>query len=449
VREKNPVAREGPIVVIGAGVAGLAAARTAAAAGAPLLVLEREREPGGLCRSIQAAGYTFDMGGHFLHLADPRMRERVLAVGNVPWREMDRDARVWMRGRLTPYPFQVHLAGHAPAFVARCLRDLARERIREATAGPRRAAPRDFAGWLLRHFGGAMCRAFFFPYNRKMWRVPLKRLEAGWARWAVPVPTFEQALAGARGERIEGIGYNARFFYPRRGGMGAFAAALAAPLGEQLRLGTEAAAIDLRAREVVTASGERIPYGAVVAAIPLPALARMCAGLPAAVRGAAARLRWVKVLAIGLGVRRPKAAPGHWIYVPESRESFFRVGFFSNASAAAAPEGCASVFVERSLLPEEPLRPAREVAAAVRGLRRMGILGPRSRVEVVRPVLIDPAYVLFDRAREGAVATIRRALERRGVFPAGRYGAWDYFGMEKAMADGIRAARAALGFHEA
>jgi protoporphyrinogen oxidase len=71
----------------------------------------------------------------------------------------------------------------------------------------------------------------------------------------------------------------------------------------------------------------------------------------------------------------------------------------------------------------------------------MGILRSGRKPEVVEPVLLDPAYVVFDHARNAAVRRVRGHLRDKGVFTAGRYGAWDYYGMEASMADGIRAAR--------
>jgi hypothetical protein len=57
--------------------------------------------------------------------------------------------------------------------------------------------------------------------------------------------------------------------------------------------------------------------------------------------------------------------------------------------------------------------------------------------------MLDPAYVLFDGHRGKAVGLLTRELRRRRVFPAGRYGAWDYYGMEKSISDGLRAAHEA------
>jgi protoporphyrinogen oxidase len=429
------------ILVLGGGVTGLAAGTALAAAGENFLVLEREAEPGGWCRSIVARKYVFDMSGHFLHVSSPDMREWILGVPGVPWREVERDARVLLDGVLTPYPFQVHLKGRPAAFVSRCLADFAAERIRAAVHGER--PPEHFAGWLMQRFGKSMCEAFFFPYNRKMWRTPLTKLGYEWTGWSVPVPRFDDLLAGTSGEIRQGMGYNARFFYPARGGIGALASALARPLKARLRPGTEVTRIDLPRKVVHTAGGDAIPYRSVISTIPLPMLAARSAGLGRAAREAAKRLSWVKVLSINLGVRMPGRTPGHWVYVPEHTYPFFRVGFLSNVVRSSAPAGCASIFVEKSFPAGAPVNVSREIEAAVRGLKRIGVLRRGSRIDELRPVMLDPAYVLFDGSRGNAVRLLTREFRRSHIFPAGRYGAWDYYGMETSMSDGLRAAREA------
>ncbi len=429
------------IVVLGAGITGLAAARALEDAGEEYLVFERDPEPGGYCRSLFTGGYRFDMSGHFLHSSDPGTLAWILGLPGVSWEEKKRDARIWLRDTLTPYPFQANLKGHAPDFAAKCLRGFAAERIREALSGT--PAPANLAEWLRSRFGNEMYRSFFLPYNRKMWCMPLERMGYEWTSWSVPVPRFEDLLAGARGETREGLGYNATFYYPRRGGIGALPRALARTLGDRVRTGVRAVRVDLRRKAVHTSDGKIVPYRFAVSTIPLPDLAGMCDGLPGEAGRASSALRWVKVLAINLGVAGTGKPPGHWIYVPERSYPFFRVGFLSNVDRSAAPEGGASIFVEKGFPPGGAVRVDAEVSAALRGLRRMGILSRRCVVEECRPVLLDPAYVVFDRHRGKAVSLLSREFRRRGVILAGRYGAWDYYGMERSMADGMRAAREA------
>jgi protoporphyrinogen oxidase len=429
------------IVIFGGGITGLASASALAKDGEECLVLEKEAEAGGHCRSIVAGRYAFDRSGHFLHSSNAAVLDWILRIPGIAWREVARDARVWLRGKLTPYPFQANLKGHDPAFVRRCLTDFAAERVREAVDGV--GPDEHFAGWLLARFGKEMCRSFFFPYNRKMWRTPLEEMGVGWTGWSVPVPRLEDLLAGARGQTREGMGYNATFRYPRRGGIGALPRALSRPLGGRVRTSTGVVRVDLRRKAVQTADGRETFFRVAISTIPLPELAGRCEGLSSAAVQASGALKWVKVLAVNLGVSGPGKTPGHWIYVPERSYPFFRAGFLSNVDRRAAPEGSASIFAEKSFPPGARVRWNAETAAAVLALQRMGLLGRGSVVEERRPVILDPAYVVFDRFREKAVALLTKEFRRRGVILAGRYGAWDYYGMERSMADGLRAAREA------
>ena len=211
-----------------------------------------------------------------------------------------------------------------------------------------------------------------------------------------------------------------------------------------MRTATRISRLDLRKKVAWSAEGEAFHFDAVISTIPLPMIARSCVNLSSGVQAAASALRWVKVLCVNLGVRDPAATYGHWVYVPERAYPFFRAGFLSNVSAAAAPKGCASVFVETSFPSGARVNVGKEVREATDGLRRMGVLPPGRKPEVVEPVLLDPAYVVFDHSRDAAVRRVREHLREKGVFTAGRYGAWDYYGMEASMADGIRAARDAV-----
>lgn len=432
------------IVILGAGVTGLAAASELLERKAPYLLLERESEPGGLCRSRRVDGFTFDMSGHFLHLSGPPGAGLPASFDPRILRPVTRDARVRIGRTETPYPFQAHLRGHPARLVRAILRDFAACRIAEAT-GDRRE-PRHFREWLLGTFGEAMCRAFFFPYNAKMWRAPLEEMDCAWARWAVPVPRFEDLLAGLRGDAARTTyGYNARFYYPREGGMGTLVARMAAPHASRIRVGARAAGIRLRRREVLLEDGTRIPYRRLVSTAPLTDLAAMTAGLPSEARAAARALRWNRVLTINWGVRGSPGDAGHWTYLPGAAFPMFRVGVLSNVFPGAAPPGHASLFTDRSFLPGEPIDLGREVRVTRAALVRLGLIGRARDASVVAPLVLDPAYAIPGTRTRRAREVLGTAFARHGVVLAGRYGAWDYFGMERSMRDGVRAAEAAIG----
>lgn len=68
-------------VVVGAGVAGLVAARTLAAAGAEVTVLERSPAIGGQVRTVDFAGRPVDVGAEALHIAGPHVTALLEELG--------------------------------------------------------------------------------------------------------------------------------------------------------------------------------------------------------------------------------------------------------------------------------------------------------------------------------------------------------------------------------
>ena len=107
-----------PVVVLGAGPTGLSAAYHL---GEKSVLVDREARVGGLCRSLEADGFTFDMAGHIMFSNDPYVHQlyRMLLGSNVHWQE--REAWVYSKGVHTRYPFQGSLHGLPPEVIEECL----------------------------------------------------------------------------------------------------------------------------------------------------------------------------------------------------------------------------------------------------------------------------------------------------------------------------------------
>ena len=61
---------------------------------------------------------------------------------------------------------------------------------------------------------------------------------------------------------------------------------------------------------------------------------------------------------------------------------------------------------------------------------------------IVRHVIRIPhAYVVFDEERKQVLPKLLALLTERGITSIGRYGAWEYSSMEKALQDGMEAAK--------
>jgi protoporphyrinogen oxidase len=438
---RGSVADRAPVVVLGAGLTGLSAAFHLGRAGVPHRLFERHDHVGGHAVTIEEDGYRFDRTGHLLHLRDPEVRALAHEWLGGDYLEVERRSVIWSHGRYTRFPFQANTFGLPPDVAYECLMGF----IEAHGAKDDRPPPRTFEEFCLQRFGAGFSRHFMVPYNTRLWGVPPSEITADWCARFVPVPRLEDVIAGAVGLHDRELGYNTRFVYPRLG-IGQLPEGLARAAraqGTAIELGQAPASIDWQSRLVRLASGEAVPYGALISTIPLPALIGLLDGAPAEVAAAGRRLRHTHLYYLDVALDAPAGRPYHWVYVPEAKYPFYRVGCYSHFSAAMAPPGKAGLYVELADRAEPDL-PAL-LPRVVEGLVEMGIAASDRAIRFARARRIDHAYVVFDHAYYDALATIRPFLDAARVVSTGRYGGWNYSSMEDAIVFGREAAASAGG----
>lgn len=435
------------ILIIGAGLAGLSTAYHLHST--DYQIYEQEGEVGGLCRSYQREGFTFDYTGHLLHLKHAYTRELLEKLMPGTLIPFTRRAAVYSRGVLTPYPFQANLYKLPREVIKECLIGFIEARELRAGAGTGRGKRRSRGGcsfkeWILAAFGTGIARHFMLPYNEKLWRRDLRELSSEWVDWSIPLPTLEEVIGGALGLENEHMGYSAQFFYPATGGIGLLPRSFLPHLGP-VQCNRRLTAISLKERRAWFEDGSSVRYDVLVSTLPLPQLLDSISDLPSTVAGMGKGLKHISVLDVNMGISG-EALPGeHWIYFPEPEFPFYRVGFYSHLSPAAAPPGATSLYAELSYLPDTPLAWDDVRKGVHDGLQACGIVKDGERIMVEDAVAIPYAYVIYDTFRQKNLPGIINYLRRNGIFSIGRYGSWEYLSMEDALLQGKSVAEALHG----
>jgi protoporphyrinogen oxidase len=430
------------VLIVGGGLAGLSTAfhLNKLSPNADCLIVEKNDHVGGRAASVKKNGFTFDHTGHLLHLHDPYAKKMILGLlrGNVALHA--RANSIFSHGVFTRYPFQANTFGLPLKALADCVGGFAENLYRR----PVLSRHPSFEEWTRKTFGDGISDRFMIPYNQKLWRTKLSDMTTDWQGRFLPRPKAEEVLYGALADQKKFFGYNSFFRYPVRGGCQALPDALAARVGG-VNLGCRVRSIDLREKVADVEGLGEVRYERLVNTMPLVDLLDIVTPLPADVRAARRKLRYVSVHNLNIGIRRSNISKQHWVYFPEKKFVFYRAGFTSNFSKHLMPRGTTSMYIEVSRDPGQKVNRSVLERQCLEGLRSCGILKKSDKLDARVWIPIECAYVVYDKNRTPALNKISPYLKKRGVASIGRWGGWKYSFMEETILDGLRCAEELLG----
>lgn len=409
-------------LILGGGITGLSAAYHLEQKGqTDYFILEKENEPGGLCRSIHKDGFTFDYSGHFLHLHTAQGKKLVRTLLGKNLRRQTRRAWIYTGTSRVPFPFQANLFALPPSVRQACVDGLLR-----ANKNAVKNAPKNFETWCLQKFGNGIYNAFLKPYNTKLWGCPPKQLTGEWCNPFISTPGIRQIRQSAVKKPGKNFGYNTHFYYPQTGGCGALVTALAKHI-THLKTHCAVTQIDLQ-HKTVRAGGKLFSFDTLVNTLPLPVFLKLVKNLPTLSK-LANNLSCQSVTVYQLALKG-KRTPFSWIYCPDSQDPFFRVGMQSSFTPDNAPQGCYSLYVELPGLPTPTAALARKIEQA---LLQKKIISPEDKKLFGFFIKIPYAYVRYDKNRTATVKRITKELAHHRCFCVGRYGRWEYSFIEKSL----------------
>jgi oxygen-dependent protoporphyrinogen oxidase len=301
--------RRATVVVIGGGIAGLAAAHAVAAEGISVTLFEASREIGGKLRTSDVGGIAIDEGAEAFLVRRPEALDLVSALGLEAEQVVPRTtkASVWARGELRPMPERTVMG--LPSDVSALRGVLSATEVARARADawlPGDAPGEDISVgmWARKRFGSPVVDRLLDPMLGGVYAGRADELSL--AATLPQVPRGERSAMRAVQRAVAAAPpSNQPVFATLRGGLGTLPAALAASLsalGGHIALARTVRAVER------TTTGWRVVYGAtdvarsidaaaVVIATPASAASKLLAG---SAPGAAAELAAIESASLAI-----------------------------------------------------------------------------------------------------------------------------------------------------
>ena len=430
-------------LIIGAGITGLSCAyhlekipkRASRLTKNNYVVVDKEERIGGLARSKEISGFTFDYSAHLLHCRSSYFYNWLKEKLDSEVALHRRNAWIYSHGVFTQYPFQANLYGLPKNVVKECLEGLLN------LNGLKKHEKGSFERWCYEKFGSGISKHFMLPYNKKFWTLDAKNLTDEWINGFIPQPKIRDVLDGTFEYGHKEFGYNSKFFYPRRGGIEIFVKKLAS-FCSNVMLDKEVTAINIGEKWVQTKGNGKFYYKKLVSTIPLIQLKDLIVDMDNKIRKEFLKLRYVSVINVNLGIRRKFLSNKDWIYFPEDNYIFYRIGFPMNFAPVSTPREFSSIYVDISYSNWKSLGCGKDdlIEKVKADLIKIGIIEDVDEIPVVDINDIKYAYIVYDKKWMKTRSSIIDYLNKKSICPAGRFGAWQYLSMEGCFLDGKRAA---------
>ena len=407
-------------LIIGAGISGISYANFIKN---DYLLIEKENEPGGYCRTIKRNGYVWDYSGHFFHFQHPNIEEFVCQnLSPSSLLKVEKHTQIYYKGDYIDFPFQKNIHQLDKEELIDCLYDL---------FSVNHGGIRSFKEMVYANYGKSIAEKFLIPYNEKLYAYDLDRLDMNAMGRFFPKANKEDIILNFRSQ--DNSSYNSSFTYPKDGAMEYVQSLLKNVDRTKVCLNEELLGIDMEEKVAIT-NKRKIKYDRLISTQPLPSLLDQC------------RLGYDsntfscnKVLVFNLGFdSKGNDQRNSWVYVPEKDYIFYRLGYYDNILGTDKMSLYVEIgFPENEVLCKEGLYLDRVMT----DLKRMGVVTTQKLVDY-ETVLMKPAYVHISKERQEAISRYKSILKEKDIYSIGRYGSWTYCSIEDNI---LEAKEVALG----
>jgi protoporphyrinogen oxidase len=339
--------RHYPVVIIGAGPAGLTAAYQLSKQGIKSIVLEKADKVGGISRTETYKGYRFDIGGH-------RFFTKVGEVNRV-WQEILGDefikvprlSRIYYEDKFYDYPLSLFNTISNLGIVRSGWFLLSYFKAKIKSIVFRDMKIETFEEWVSDRFGVQIYRCFFKTYTEKVWGIPCTEIRADWAEQRIQGMSLQRAVRQALFGGQQAKSMIKEFDYPRLGPgmMWERCQEILEHQGTPVELNTDVVRIDRDGKTVKSITiqqGDRttqIDGEHFISSMPVTLLLnRLDPPPPDYVLAATRGLKYRDFLIVSLIVNREDLFPDNWLYIHSPEFKVGRIQNFKNWSVAMVPD---------------------------------------------------------------------------------------------------------------
>jgi protoporphyrinogen oxidase len=396
-------------------------------------ILEKEDKIGGLCRSFEKSGFTYDIGGHILFSKDKTIMDIIKNTLNYNINYCRRNNKIIYKDRFVKYPFENELCALDKEDTYECLTDYI------INNNPK---PENFKEWIYYTFGKGIAEKYLVPYNQKIWKTDLCKMSLEWVE-RIPKPPVQDIIKSALGIETEGYTHQLNFLYPKTGGIESLISSMQDTVKKKT---TNYEIKEIRKKEnswVVSDEKEKKEFDKIVITFPLKEAIRCFNNVPDIIINAVSELRHNMVKVVFVGLNNESLLDKSAIYVPQEDVCFHRLCYMGYFSKNNVPNGKSSVIAEITTNMENEyyrMDDSLIIEKVIDDLQKLHLIN-QSDISVTDVKSFEYGYIVYDKSYYKNINLIKQYFQSIGVTLLGRFGEFEYINMDEVIKRSIGLAK--------
>ena len=422
------------IVILGAGISGVSLAYNLQKSKKikEIYILEKEKIPGGLLRSFNYKGITYDVGPHIIFSKHKDILKKNVNLLGKNVHKIKRSNKIIYKNRYIKYPFENELSKLPKDELKYCLNTFLNNPFENYEYN-------NMLQFFLKTFGEGITKTYLEPYNQKIWKFDPTFLDTQMVE-RIPKPPRQDIINSAKGIKTEGYKHQLYFHYPKENGIQALFDSYFNRLDKQknkILLNQKILSVKSnRNKKIVITSKGKIECDKLISTIPLNELCKINYQTPNDILKKSKELKYNSIIISLVNVKGNIAGKNFAFTVPDKEIIFHRISKLDFLGKKYSIKGSTSFLVEITFKQRDiisKMKNSKIINKIFKGMVKLNFCKKFSDINFYEIKKFKYAYVIYDLNHRSNVDNILNYFEKNKIFNAGRFGSWEYLNSDQVI----------------
>jgi protoporphyrinogen oxidase len=408
--------------VIGGGIAGISFAHFLK--NKDVIIFEKSKELGGLCRSFQYKNVSYDIGPHILFSKDKEILDYSIKLLGKNIQQFRRSNKIFYKGKFVKYPFENDLFNIPKNEREYCLNTFLHNPYSQMKAN-------NMLQFFLKTFGEGITNLYLRPYNEKIWKFDPSYMDTQMVE-RIPKPPPEDSIKSAQGISTEGYVHQLNFFYPKSGGIQSLVTAYHETIKEKVTIHTdeEIKLIEKKGNYwiLTTSNKKQFRVKNLISTIPIFNLLTTIKSVPEKIISKRKELFYNSIIVVLAVFNKDNLGDNFAFYVPEKDIIFHRLSKLNFFGKQYSYKNKSSIMVEITHRPDDLISATSDddlKKRVIGDLVKIGFVKKKDFFDI-QINRIPFAYVIYDLNHRQNINYILKYLKSKKVSVLGRFAQFEY-----------------------